>query len=202
MSCRRTYGSAPATQASTHCVISTVKKILEAQNQVTQGGGDCLTSCDQSIRDLLSGPSYQPTRPTTIPFMLYSKDCNKPFFGSGFCVNNNGELICMESPVFRVKNFSKGSNNCAVLELLTPAITQDDNDDEAPDENGDAGGEEAININGNCLSLCSYFGTESFSNFEATGICITVDLNCFCGISCLPAITPVTNYGNTTARFF
>lgn len=195
MSCRRTYGSAPTVQATTQCVTSIVRKILNAQKQATLGGADCLTSCDQSIKDLLASPGYRPTRHTTIPFILYSKGCNKPFFGSGFCVDEEGMFNCVESPVFRVKGFSKGSSNCAVLELLTPVV--DDND-----AGGNEGDGTFQNENGVCGSVCEYFGTQEFSNFEATGICITVDLSCFCGISCLPAITPVINNGNVTGSSF
>src|SRR5699024_2950505 len=196
MSCRRTYGSAPTAQTTTQCVTDIVRKILNAQRKVLQAGGEaCLTSCDQSIKDLLASPGYRPTRHNTIPFILYSKNFNKPFFGSGFCIDENGMFNCVESPVFRVKGFSKGSSNCAVLELLTPVV---DNND------GDGGGDSGLfqNENGVCGSVCEYFGTQEFSNFEATGICITVDLSCFCGISCLPAITPVINNDNVTGSSF
>ena len=61
---------------------------------------------------------------------------------------------------FRVKSVDE--DNCAVLELLREP--GDDNDPKSPAE-------------------------QKTSDLENTGVCITVDVDCFCHITCLPAIS-------------
>jgi len=81
-----------------------------------------------------------------------------PFKGFGAPENAINDIV--GSFYFRVKSID--DNNCAVLELL-----RDDND---PDADPDT-------------PVTQYTGS-----LEATGICITVDVDCFCHITCLPAI--------------
>lgn len=82
-----------------------------------------------------------------------------PFKGYGAPFNAIADVV--GSFYFRVKKVD--SKNCAVLELLrTP------NDPEADP-----------------VSPVTQFT----ANLQATGICITVDLDCFCHVTCLPPIT-------------
>lgn len=94
----------------------------------------------------------------TVPFILYCRDSCKPFKGFGAHPRNIGKVI--SSFYFRVKSVS--NNCCAVIELL-----KDPND---------------TNHNPHCPT------EQQTKHLRATGICITVDANCFCHITCLPAI--------------
>lgn len=82
-----------------------------------------------------------------------------PFKGYGAPFNDIGDVV--GSFYFRVKSINE--RNCAVLELLR--VENDPVADPA--------------------SPVQQFT----SNLEATGICITVDVDCFCHITCLPAIS-------------
>lgn len=181
-----------------HCVADVVKKIVKAQREAVRAGEDtCLTSCERSIEDLLNEfePNRRRLRHNTIPFILYCKKSCKPFIGSGIIRSNSRRsFTCIESPVFRVKNFVRGSDHCAVLELLKPVRT---NYGPGPaSESGDSDGLDANKLlfseseYGGC-QVCDFFRGKKINNFQATGICITVDLNCFCGITCLDPITPL-----------
>lgn len=177
-----------------NCVKNTIKQIIDAQREAAGGPShDCDTSCERSIDDLLS-PSRDrgPRRHTTIPFMLVCKDGCSTFFGSGFTGrggHRHGHFHCVESPVFKVQGFVKGSHNCVRLELLTPIYHK-----HRPRGDGEEGHREPRAHHGDCGcgggGVCGYFGHRPVENFRATGVCITVDLDCFCGISCLDPITP------------
>src|SRR5699024_10547360 len=186
MSCGGNYnsGGSPSVQGTGDCIRDIVKNIVTAQHRAVEAEEDtCLTSCDRSVADLLSDfePNRRRLRHNTIPFMLYCKDACKPFVGSGF-TRKRGNFSCIESPVFRVKNFAKGSNYCVLLEILKP-IYEPREGGSGPSDQGKPGS--------SCCSkgVCQHFPNK-FENFKATGICITVDLRCFCGITCLDPITP------------
>lgn len=175
---------------SNGCIKDVVKRIIEAQRKVADvATGNCFTSCEQSINDLLSpSTGTRPARHTTIPFMLICKDSCRPFVGSGITSRGRGGtrrdyFECVESPVFKVRGFTQGSNNCVKLELLLPVHRKGQGGDSC---DGDVGGGKHHK-----QSACGYFGHQKIHNFRETGICITVDLNCFCGITCLDPITPV-----------
>src|SRR5690625_3356993 len=101
------------------CISDVVRDILNAQRKaVEEATVTCDTSCDRAIDELLSPErDRRPSRYTTIPFMLISKGTNKPFVGTGF-VNRHRDgsrrrdFECIESPVFKVRGFARGSNNC------------------------------------------------------------------------------------------
>src|SRR5690625_5085399 len=151
MSCGGSYGGGnygstgvSPSQTTGQCVTDVVRNIVKAQHRAVEAEEDtCLTSCERSIADLLTEfePNRRRLRFNTIPFMLYCKDTCKPLIGSGL-VRKRGKFVCVESPVFRVKNFVSGSNSCALLEILTPVYSRD---------NESGGGEGA---EGNC-SCCS-----------------------------------------------
>ncbi|AIF42791.1 CotY/CotZ family spore coat protein [Virgibacillus sp. SK37] len=95
----------------------------------------------------------------TVPVILYCKDGCKPFKGFGADPDDIGDM--MASFFFRVKRVD--DDCCAVLELL-----RDPHD--------------------NNPNPCDPVEQDT-KPLRATGICITVDLNCFCHVTCLPAVS-------------
>ncbi|MFG6115322.1 CotY/CotZ family spore coat protein [Halobacillus sp. MO56] len=159
------------------CVCDTVREIVRVQNEVAGADDCCSTGCEQSIQDLLS-PTTNGNGATTIPFFLYCKGNCKPFIGSGVFQSPIGgsgmtALRCVQTPIFRAKKFVDEDECCVQLELLLP-VTQGGS---TPGERGD--------------TVCSYFPGNSIRDLQATGICITIDLDCFCGIACLSPTTPL-----------
>lgn len=144
---------------SGHCVIDVLKEIVRAQKDVVDH--TCNTSCERSINDLL-GDKEKRNDLDTVPIILYSKD-GKPFKGFGAdrkMKDNIGPIVA--SFIFRVKKVD--DEGCATLELLLAH--------EQP---------------------CGYNDLkdptdQKSKNLKTTGICITVDLHCFCHVTCLPAI--------------
>jgi len=173
------------------CITDVVRDILNAQRRaVEETTAECDTSCDSAIDELLSPRrDRRPPRHTTIPFMLISKGTNKPFVGTGF-VNRNRDgsrrrdFECIESPIFKVRGFTRGSDNCVRLELLLPVSRRRDGEEHS--EHGGRRDHDHHHSGG----FCDQFGNRRIDNFRETGLCITVDLNCFCGITCLDPITP------------
>lgn len=146
-----------------NCVADILKDIVAAQNDIVENC--CDTSCDQSISDLL-GESENNNGLDTVPVILYCKDC-KPFkgFGAPKVHHKIGDIVA--SFIFRVKKVD--DENCAVLELLLS-----DGDTCGPDHLKDP-------------------TEQDTKHLEATGICISVDLDCFCHVTCLPAISAFNN---------
>lgn len=162
------------------CVYDTVRSIVEAQDEVADDC--CSTSCDYSIQQLRGKGNELDPRYTTIPFMLYCAGTCDPFIGSGVFRNtennrNKAYFGCVETPVFRVKQFAKNSDWCVKLELLVPASDDGGIKSGCHDKSG---------------GVCSFFSEENPVNcFLATGICLTVDLRHFMGITCLDPINPM-----------
>lgn len=107
-------------------------------------------------------------RYNTIPIILICKSNCEYFIGSGVFndpITNN--FKCFQTPVFRLTKIDE-EKKIITLELLQPQ-----------DSSG----------NTSCFSckkkLCNFFSSISISKFIKTGICIKVNLNCFCGIECL-----------------
>ncbi|UOQ46948.1 spore coat protein [Gracilibacillus caseinilyticus] len=149
--------------AGKSCVLDVVLAIDEAQDNVVDN--HCDISCSQSIRDLVSPATANGL--DTVPFILYDKK-GKPFKGYGAEVKSHGgpaRFECFSSFIFRVNDVDEDTG-CAVLELLVF-----DDDEHA------------------CGDPCEQLDNEQVSDLERTGICITVDLNCFCAITCLPAVS-------------
>lgn len=164
--------------AGDNCICHVVRKIVDAQDEVANNNADCCsTSCEQSIKDLLSPTTNNNTTGnTTIPFILYCKDNCSPFISSAVYqapISNTGNTFfgCVETPVFRAKKFVNDGDCCVILELLLP-VTETG----ATINTGD--------------QVCDFFPGNSRRGFQATGICITVDLNSFNAIQCLDPITP------------
>lgn len=94
----------------------------------------------------------------TVPVILYCKDGCDPFKGYGAHPKNIGDV--RGSFYFRVKKVMKDC--CAVVELLRDPHCSA-TDPRSPVE-------------------------QETKRLRSTGICITVDLDCFCHVTCLPAI--------------
>jgi spore coat protein Z len=140
------------------CVADILREIVDAQKDIQEFC--CDTGCEQSISDLL-GESDNRKGLDTVPVILYCKDC-KPFKGFGADKKHGKIGKILSSFIFRVKSIDK--DNCAVLELLlSDGETCGYNDMKDPTD-------------------------QNTKDLEATGICITVDVDCFCHITCLPAI--------------
>ncbi|SFM48477.1 spore coat protein Z [Gracilibacillus orientalis] len=145
------------------CVCDVVRAIADAQDNAV--GQQCDVSCLRSIQDLVSPVGGNGL--DTVPFILYDKK-GKPFKGFGAEVDANGgpaRFDCFSSFIFRVTEVDD-DECCAVLELLVF-----DNDEKT------------------CGDPCEQLDNEKVDELERTGICITVDLNCFCAITCLPAVS-------------
>ncbi|WP_226037634.1 CotY/CotZ family spore coat protein [Aquibacillus saliphilus] len=159
---------------SEHCVCDVVRAIADAQEDVIDQ--TCDVSCVRSINNLVAPVTANNL--DTVPFILYGKDL-QPFRAFGADIEMNGgtpEFDCTESFIFRVKEVSENDDCCAVLELLSF-------DDEQPDQPGDVDGAEGDD------TPCEQIDGEEVNDLNRTGICITVDLKCFCAITCLPAVS-------------
>ena len=156
-----------------NCVEEVLEAILEAQKKVKEDHDCCKTSCKESIDELLH--EKKPPKKNTIPFILYC-GC-EPFKGTGVttysCHSKKKRFKCVESFIFKIKDLEKG---CAVLELLTFKTDHKHSDSDGKHECKDL------------HSVCSQIDHKCVSDLVETGICITVDLSCFCAISCLPAV--------------
>lgn len=145
------------------CVIDVVRTIAEHQDNVSND--HCDISCAKSIRDLVKPAAN--TGLDTVPFILYTKK-GQPFKGIGaevYSAGGTSKFSCVTSFIFRVSEVDEDSD-CAVLELL-----QFDNDDSAG------------------KSVCHQIDNQPVEDLERTKICITVDLSCFCAITCLPPVS-------------
>ncbi|MBU5468506.1 spore coat protein [Virgibacillus sp. MSJ-26] len=143
------------------CVCDVLREIADAQSDVVENC--CDTSCEQSINDLL-GEKDSGSGLDTVPVILYCQDGCKPFKGFGAGHMPDGTPGPIEASfIFRVKSVDEDC--CAVLELVRNA--------EEPCTHSH-------------LKDPADQGTD---NLYATGICITVDLKCFCHVTCLPAVS-------------
>lgn len=184
-------GSVGGDFRSENCVTDVVRGIVKAQRRAVEAEEDtCFTGCDRSIEELLSPSRDNRERPrhNTIPFILFTEK-GKPFTGVGVRRerdggSNRGFFECIESPIFRAKSFVDGDENCVRLELLKPVRDRRDGPNVEADRHGKHNHDK-------CGSDFCDFLPRHTRNFRATGICITVDLDCFCGISCLDPITPL-----------
>ncbi len=154
---------------NTHsCVCDVLAEIAEVQ-QDTKG---CLSSCSESIKELMGGVNQ--ALPNTVPVQLICNEvnsgtpgtCGNVFLGHGFKRDPDtpGGLIHAASTFFRVSSVDI-KNCCAELELLcAPGLTPAPNAVVCPP-------------------------VAEVPTYTRTGICITVDLKRFSGVVCLPAAT-------------
>lgn len=180
MSCNKNRKKHEQRHYSDDCVCDVVRQIIEAQDEV-EDGSYC-SGCDSAIQQLRKGRNgYEPVN-TTIPFILYCAGDCEPFFGSGVFkspgYDKDAFYGSVETPIFRAKKFAKGSNCCVKLELLLPVTDC----------------EVLMTKVEDCNSALSHFfpADDPVTGFQGTGICITVDLNNFTGITCLDPIRPTS----------
>jgi|SRR5690625_1603722 len=122
------------------------------------------TCCDTSCEQSISdllGESDVTNGLDTVPVILYCKEGCKPFKGFGALQDRIGDV--MGSFYFRVKKVD--DDCCAVVELLRDP-KDEDRDPKSPVD-------------------------QDTKHLRATGICMTVDLDCFCHVTCLPAINAI-----------
>lgn len=147
------------------CICELVRRIAQAQDEAIY---------EQQIQDS-ENPFLTklicPPRVNTIPFMLVCKGTCDFFIGKGVFKDPKSMFFeCFKTPFFRVNKFDH-HGCCVQLELLQgqtkdctlPASSKDDD-------------------------ITSFLGYGKISKFIRTGICITVDLSCFCGIECLSPV--------------
>ncbi len=173
------------------CVCDVLAQIAAEQTDHTT---DCLGSCSQSIRELMGGVA--PSNFNTVPVQLIcntSSDnfppgppspstCGTVFQATGYRRNPTmpNMLERATSTFFRVDSIDV-ERGCAVLELLCADVAGGKG---KAKKQGPENGEDNGNGNGN--GACP----EDFDVvFLRTGICITIDCTCFCGIVCLPAMS-------------
>lgn len=164
------------------CVCDVVKRIATAQDE--QEDNSCSTSCNQSIQQLRGvGNAFGGPRNNTIPFILYCHGSCDPFIGSGVFQAPKGKkgsfFGSVETPVFRVKKFAGNGDCCAKLELLLPVTKKC--------------GVYMPQINKTDTISAFFPEDDPVCDFQATGICLTVDLSDFIGITCLDPIRPLAS---------
>ncbi|QED49976.1 spore coat protein [Cytobacillus dafuensis] len=156
-----------------NCVEEVLEAILKAQKKAKRDD-ECKVSCKESIKELL-GEEKKPKK-NTIPFILYC-DC-EPFKGTGVTTftthSKKKKFACISTFIFKIKDLD---DNCAVLELLTfkPKKSCHEDSGKKCDHKEPS-------------SPCRQIDHKDVDDLMRTGICITVDLSCFCAITCLPAI--------------
>lgn len=137
--------------------------VCDILKEISRAQSDVVENCcDTSCERSISdllGETEDRNGLDTVPVILYCKDSCKPFKGYGAHSNNIGNVV--SSFYFRVK--SVDDDCCAVLELLRDASCDSKNPSNPIDQ--------------------------KTNNLRTTGICMTVDLNCFCHVTCLPAIS-------------
>lgn len=162
-----------------NCISNVISKIIDAQDKVNKNKWN--SGCEKSYMELLSQSNYNRNLNNTIPFFLTSKD-NKPYIASGIIKTpikdypNESYFKCIETPILRAVKFNDNKHNGVVVELLRPV-----------NANG-------IPIADHGEELCDFFQEQTpykTIQFRSTGICTTIDLDCFCGITCLNPIRPL-----------
>ncbi len=173
MSCGNNYNTGS-------CVCDTLLDIVSAQND-----SNSLGSCSQSIRELTGGmaannfntvpiqllcnapnTAFPTIPPATGGLAVGGAGCGTVFVAQGFRRNPSApetEILYAASSFFRISNVNP-DKCCAELEILCETGLPN-----APVEQA-------------CLT--TFTGNE----FTRSGIFVTVDLHCFCGITCLPAV--------------
>jgi len=170
-------------QDGDNCVSKILREIVAAQNDVVNHC--CDTSCEQSISDLL-GETEPGNDLDTVPVILYCKGTCKPFKGFGVGLRNDGRNLrpAVGSFFFRVKKVTR--DNCAVLELLLSERDRHHHHHENHHESVE--GESSDHRHKKHCNDPESPSCQSTRDLEATGLCLTVDLDCFCHVTCLPAI--------------
>lgn len=163
---------------SANCICHTLKGIVLAQSSRKKD--------DHILCHDFHSPLEVRTNIDTIPIMLLCKGTCEFFIGSGV-FHTHEAIECFKTPVFRVSKVIEDDHDqcCVELELLQPQ--------------GKNGGIPSCHDH----DVCSFFSDKKIEKFIRTGVCIVVDVGCFCGIECLPPVkahceTPVSCPPKTT----
>lgn len=137
--------------------------VCDILKEIARAQSDIVENCcDTSCERSISdllGETEERNGLDTVPVILYCRDSCKPFKGYGANSDSIGNVV--GSFYFRVK--SVDDDCCAVLELLRDSHCDNKNPKDPTDQ--------------------------KTGHLRGTGICISVDLNCFCHVTCLPAIS-------------
>lgn len=140
------------------CVTKIVKDIVVAQNEAARKPS-CKTGCAQSISDLLRKDHCSGSDTIRPDTVPVILYCKSTCAPFvGMGASEDSGNLLEKSKIFRVNEVT--NDNCAVIELLK--FRGDDHND--------------------------HHSHKQVDDLVGTGICVTVDLTCFCHISCLPAI--------------
>ncbi|PAV29173.1 spore coat protein [Virgibacillus profundi] len=136
--------------------------VCDVLKEIADAQNDVVENCCDSSCDQsiqdLLGERDDGNGLDTVPVLLYCKGNCAPFKGFGAHPRRIRDVEA--SFYFRVKKVT--DDCCAVLELLR------DRDDDKDNPHNPV--------------------EQHTGRLRATGICITVDLSCFCHVTCLPAI--------------
>ncbi|HWI47597.1 MAG TPA: CotY/CotZ family spore coat protein [Rummeliibacillus sp.] len=170
MGCGRESSNVRESSSSNHnhhknknCVCDVVRAILDIQNQGVNDDCDCPTNCFLEPLGGLVSPTRSNNVDTRV-FMLLTEDGTP--FKAFFRESGSSDCSCF-SVFFRVEDVFDGC--CATLRVLEP-LTLDNNDVQLIADHG-----QDLDLR----NLCKV------RKFAATNSCITVDLNCFCGVQCI-----------------
>lgn len=156
---------------TSNCVCDTLLAIVEAQDRVDPS---CTSSCNRAIQELVGGVS--PVNGNTIPVILSCKSTCQPYVGVGAIRVGTGPVLAapvtpptsgfyfITSGVFRVVEVDP-ETCCATLELLDGSV-----------------------VSGAASNPFAVLATNMENPLVSSGACITVDLNCFCSVTCLSPI--------------
>lgn len=158
---------------TSNCVCDTLLAIVEAQDKISPTTDECTFGCSRAIQELVGGVNT--TGADSIPVILICKGTCSPFQATGVRRSTSTtapfDVVC--GCVFRVIDVDP-ETCCATLEILgivpegqtTPVFDLC----EGKKKNNGFG----------CVK-----NLENAKALARSGVCITVDLNCFCGVSCI-----------------
>jgi len=164
MGCGRESSSSNSgvSPVKSNCVCDVVRAILDIQTQGVREECECPTNCFLEPLGGLVSPTKQ--HADTRVFMLLTKD-GTPF--KAFFRESGGSDCSCFSVFFRVEDVFDGC--CATLRVLEP-LTHDNHEVTLIADHGSE-----LDLRNIC----------KVRKFAATNSCITVDLNCFCGVQCI-----------------
>lgn len=148
--------------ADIDCVCQQLLDIVAAQNEVVNG--ECITSCNRSIQQLVGGAG---SLNNTIPLILTCQGTCAPFFGVGLGQVAGFGLGTGYSFYFRVNEVDPETCCATFLLLATNA----------------AGELEPLGTPNPTIGDQPFTG-----DFSSTGVCLTFDLDCFCSVTCLDPV--------------
>ncbi|PKR78361.1 spore coat protein [Halalkalibacillus sediminis] len=138
--------------------------VCDILRQIVDAQNDIVAEdCDISCKQSIEDLLGDTTSPTGLDTVPVLLYCKcDPF--KGFAVQNNQQRTVVASFYFRVKKVD--DDCCATLELLRdPSDSQQNYHDPTK---------------------------QKTANLRGTGLCITVDLKCFCHVTCLPATRSIS----------